>query len=243
MWLRFKALHSLVIKIVSSQCEQRRFWDPPCPSRWWSHDRNTYNPTSVRSDLSPQWPEEGSKLDVILWKTINNSPGMQMTYKVGQNKNLPVFFQARLCCPSYWLHLQCSPRYRTVVSVLQLLPQSLDRGLFLERERGRKHLKRPECVMKSTTFWDSAKGKQNVVGCESADRPCLPTRSLKSLKECLLMTSSFPTKANANSNIVPMCMYCRSCSFRKRTGNYHCTCLKFRINYTLRLWSSTNQTF
>lgn len=135
MWLRFKALHSLAIKIVSSQCEQRRFWDPPCPSRWWSHDRNTYNPTSVRSDLSPQWPEEGSKLDVILWKTITNSPGMQMTYKVGQNKNLPVFFQARLCCPSYSLHLQCSPRYRTVVSVLQLLQQSLDRGLFLERER------------------------------------------------------------------------------------------------------------
>lgn len=40
-----------------------------------------------------------------------------------------------------------------------------------------------------------------------------PTLSLKSLKECLLITSSFPTKANANSTMVPMCMYCLSCSW------------------------------
>lgn len=47
-----------------------------------------------------------------------------------------------------------------------------------------------------------------------------PIRSLKSLKECLLMTSSFPTRANANSTMVPMCMYCLSCSWRKcREGN------------------------
>lgn len=45
-----------------------------------------------------------------------------------------------------------------------------------------------------------------------------PTRSLKSLKECLLITSSFPTKAKANSTMVPMCMYCLSCSW-KTAGN------------------------
>lgn len=61
-----------------------------------------------------------------------------------------------------------------------------------------------------------------------------PTRSLKSLNECLLITSSFPTKANANSTMVPMCMYCLSCSWTT-AGNVALTV------FSADSWSETDK--
>lgn len=42
------------------------------------------------------------------------------------------------------------------------------------------------------------------------------------------MTSSFPTNANANSTMVPMCMYCLSCSW-KTVQNTICSSQPFCV--------------
>lgn len=61
-----------------------------------------------------------------------------------------------------------------------------------------------------------------------------PILSLKSLNECLLMTSSFPTSAKANSTIVPMCMYCLSCSWGTCRNKQHLSHV-FNLLWTVQL--------